>query len=269
MTDKSALEETNAASKATRKKRVPNSPPQGMHLFTRTARDTNADLIHQELRRKIVAMEFKPGHPLSEVNLSKQYELSRTPVREALLRLAEERLVEVVPKSGTFVARIPLSALPDILVVRRALETVTVKAAARFATKSQIIMMRANIERQREVAEAGDEAAFHEADEEFHAAIAASGGHGGIWDLIHQVKVHIDRCRRLTLPQEGRMQMAMKEHEAILDAIEQENPQKATKCIEKHLDRFLVDIPQFCKQHPDYFVHDLDMESEFAERTLS
>ena len=65
------------------------------------------------------------------------------------------------------------------------------------------------------------------------------------------------------------LQMAMKEHEAILDAIEEENPRKATKCIEKHLDRFLVDIPQFCKQHPDYFVHDLDMESEFAKRTLS
>ena len=100
--------------------------------------------------------------------------MSRTPVREALLRLAAEGLVDTVAKSGTFVARIPISALPEAIVVRKALEQVTARAAATHARRSQITNLKAILERQREAERAGDRGAFHRADEAFHAAVAVS-----------------------------------------------------------------------------------------------
>ena len=191
--------------------------------------------------------------------------LVRGVVREAILRLAEERLVEVVPKSGTFVARIPMSALPEAIVARRALEGVTVRAAAQHANRSQVTELVSLVQRQEEAAERGDPIAFHRADEDFHAAIARIGRYPGIWDLIQQVKVQIDRYRRLTLPQEGRMDMVAGEHLAVVRAIEAGDADLAVARMEEHLDKLQLDISVFLDMWPDYFVHDLP----FDERLLA
>ena len=129
-----------------------------------------------------MSMELHAGNADRREGDHAALRISRTPVREAVLRLAEERLVDVVPKSGTFVARIPLSVMREAIVARRALEAVTVRAATEKASESQLMELRAIIQRQRETAAAGDEAAFHAADNAFHAgdrrgrpAAAASG----------------------------------------------------------------------------------------------
>lgn len=241
----------------TRRRRAPNAPPAGAALHVAQGGLTIADTIHRDLRRQIVAMTLKPGTPISEKDVAARENVSRTPVREALLRLAEERLVEVVPKSGTFVARIPLSALPEALAARRALEGVTVRAAAEHATASQITGLRALVQRQQEEAEAGDQVAFHKADEDFHAAIARVGGYPGIWDLIQHAKVQLDRYRRLTLPQEGRMDIVVGEHGAVVEAIAARDADLAVARMEEHLGKLQLDIAVFRDMWPDFFVHDL------------
>ena len=210
-------------------------------------------------------MKLVPGTPISEKEVALEEKVSRTPVREAILRLAEERLVEVVPKSGIFVARIPMSALPEAIVARRALEGVTVRAAAQHANRSQVTELVSLVQRQEEAAERGDPVAFHRADEDFHAAIARIGRYPGIWDLIQQVKVQIDRYRRLTLPQEGRMDMVAGEHLAVVRAIEAGDADLAVARMEEHLDKLQLDISVFLDMWPDYFVHDLP----FDERLLA
>ncbi len=114
--------------------------------------------------------------------------VSRTPVREGLAAARCRRVfVDTVSNSGTFVARIPLRALPEAMVVRKALEQVTVRAAALNARKSEVTGLRAILERQREADAAGDRTAFHGADEAFHAAVATAGGYPGIWSLVQGV----------------------------------------------------------------------------------
>ena len=88
-------------------------------------------------------------------------------------------------------------------------------SGASLSTASQILSLQAILQRQREADDAGDRDAFHQADESFHAAIADVAGYPGIWTLIQQVKVHVDRFRQLTLPQLGRMGQVIAEHEAI------------------------------------------------------
>lgn len=243
-----------------RKPRAPNAPPaaRGRQPLLRAA--NNQDLVYRDLRQQIVSMALPPGSRISEKEIAQQYGISRTPVREAVLRLADERLVEVVPKSGTFVARIPLSLLPEALVARRALESATVSNAARVASESQIMSLKALIQRQRETAATGEEEAFHQADEDFHAGIAAAAGYRGIWDLVQQVKVHVDRYRRLTLPQPGRMKLVVEEHSAIVDALVARDAALAVRKMEDHLNKLRLDIAVFRDMWPDYFIHDIALE---------
>lgn len=242
-----------------RRRRNANAPPAGPARFAGNAPPTIADTIYRQLHKAIVGMALEPGTPISEKEIALAQGVSRTPVREAILRLAEERLVEVVPQSGTYVARIPLSALREAIVVRRALEGATVRAATAKATPSQIMSLRASIERQKETAEAGKEAAFHKADEDFHAGIAALAGYPGIWSLIQQVKVQVDRYRRLTLPQEGRMRLVVGEHAAVVEAMAKGDAERAVRCMEEHLDKLQFDIVVFRDMWPNFFVHDIEL----------
>ena len=84
--------------------------------------ETAAQLVHRRLRDDIVSMRRRPGDVIFEKEIAIEARVSRTPVREALLRLADERLIEIVPKSGTMVSRIPAEILPEIIVARAALD---------------------------------------------------------------------------------------------------------------------------------------------------
>lgn len=239
-----------------RRRRAQSRPPGGPARFSDVASTTHANSIYLELHRSIVAMELLPGTAISENAISDVMGVSRTPVREAVLRLTKEKLVEVVPQSGTFVARIPLSALTEAFVVRRALEAVTVRAAVLQVTPDQIMDFRALIQQQREIAETGNFETFHFADEEFHAAFAKVGRYPGIWDLIRQVKVQVDRYRRLTLPLPGRMALILHEHELVVDALATGNAELAIECMEQHLDHLKLDVSIFRDMWPNYFIHD-------------
>jgi GntR family transcriptional regulator, rspAB operon transcriptional repressor len=209
--------------------------------------------IYADLRAELVSLKRLPGEPISEAELARSYGFSRTPVREAVRKLADEGLIEIFPQSGTFAARIPLAALPETIVIRKALEETSARFAAERGQRSQIIALLAHLERQREASRASDRNAFHQADEAFHGAIAEAAGYRGIWALVEQVKVHVDRYRRLTLPQEGRMARAIHEHAAIAAAIESDDGARAALAMGVHLDGLLADIPDIRRLNPNYF----------------
>ncbi|WP_426443202.1 GntR family transcriptional regulator [Bradyrhizobium genosp. P] len=214
---------------------------------------TAAARIYTDLRAELVSLLRRPGDPILEAEIALSYGVSRTPVREAILRLSDEGLVEIFPQSGIFVSRIPLAALPEAIIVRRSLEETTARMATERASSSQILGLRSILERQREADVAGDREAFHQADEAFHATIADIAGHPGIWKLILQVKVHVDRFRRLTLPQRGRMAEVIAEHEAIMAEIEARNPAAAGIAMVRHLERLLADISATRHNNPEFF----------------
>jgi GntR family transcriptional regulator, rspAB operon transcriptional repressor len=217
--------------------------------------------IYADLRAQIVSLERRPGEPILESQIASIYGVSRTPVREAVLKLADEGLIEIFPQSGTFAARIPLAALPEAIVIRKALEETSARHAAERASRSQIVAIARIVERQREAQSTGDRDAFHLADEAFHSAIADAGGYPGIWTLVQQVKVHVDRYRRLTLPQAGRMKRVIAEHSLILTRIEAGDAVGAALAMAAHLDGLAADIPDICRLNPNYFA---EAKSAFA-----
>jgi len=232
---------------------TPAPPIARMRRNGRPRGATAASRIYAELRAELVSLARRPGETISENQIALDYGVSRTPVREAILKLADEGLVEIFPQSGIFVSRIPMAALPEAIIIRKALEETTTRMAAERATASQLLALHAILERQREAADARDREAFHQADEAFHAGIADVAGYPGIWTLILQVKVHVDRYRQLTLPQVGRMTEVIAEHEPILAAIEAHDPDRARLAMASHLERLLGDISAIQTINPEFF----------------
>lgn len=217
-------------------------------------RPTSATAIYAALRETIVSMQMLPGAQIQEKLLAERFGVSRTPVREALLRLVEEELVEIVPQSATRVARVPVAAIPEAVVIRTALEGATVERAAERAGEQAVAALDAVIAHQRLLAGAGDTRGFHEADEAFHEAIAEIAGLPGVWRLLRSVKVQIDRARRLTLPALGRMDQVIGEHQAIRHAIATGDAAAARAAMNGHLSAVIPDVDRLRLDHPQFFI---------------
>ncbi|MGQ9369294.1 GntR family transcriptional regulator [Azospirillum sp. ST 5-10] len=216
-------------------------------------RGSTATTVYRALREDIVSLRRKPGDPIVEKQLAETFGVSRTPVREAVLKLADEGLVEIFPQSGTFVSRIPLPALPEAGLIRRSLEGTVVRLAAERASRSQIAQLRTHLAKQLEADAAHDLDGFHQADEAFHATIAEIAGAPGVWTVVRAVKVQVDRCRRLTLPVAGHIAKAIAEHEAIVDAIAAHDPERAARAVSDHLDGLELTIDDIRHATPLYF----------------
>lgn len=224
----------------------------------KSVRETAGNRILVDLRRRILDLALQPGQPLVEKELTAAFHVSRTPVREALIRLAEEGLVEIFPQSGTFVGRIPQHALAEAVVVRTALESAAVRHAivraiggsddAAFDSLERIIV------RQEAYASIADNENFHAADEAFHAQIAEIAGHPSLWRVAQQAKTQIDRCRRLTLPVPGRMQTVIGEHRDILAALRARDEKQALAALDHHLSVVVPDAAALKARFPHYFV---------------
>lgn len=225
----------------------------GMVLRSSQRGATMASVVFRELRDEIVSMQRKPGEAIAEKQIAESYGVSRTPVREAVLRLADDGLVEVFPQSGTYVSRIPLDRLPEAIVIRKALEEGTVRHAASRATAADIRALRANLELQEHMRVSGDHEGFHQSDEAFHALLAEISGYPGFWTVIQQVKVQVDRCRRLTLPEPGRLVRVISEHTAVVEAIAAHDPERAVRSIAAHLDGLRTAVDAVSASHSQYF----------------
>jgi GntR family transcriptional regulator, rspAB operon transcriptional repressor len=210
------------------------------------------------LRQRIVEMSMLPGERIVERDIAEEWGISRTPVHEAVQRLADEGLVEVLPRSGTFVSRIPLDALEEAMLVRNALETAIIQKAAERATQEGVARLRAILAEEEAAIASDDLRAFHRSDEQFHAALAELSGYPGVWPIILQAKTQMDRYRQLTLPLEGRMSGVLAEHRAVVDAVASGDPAQAAEAMREHLDHVLPVLEMTRKLRPEFFTSHLN-----------
>jgi GntR family transcriptional regulator, rspAB operon transcriptional repressor len=210
------------------------------------------------LRDAIVSGELEPGRQLSENELATRLGVSRTPVREALVRLRDDRLVEIVPQLGTFVTQISEAAVADAYFVREALECAAVREAAVHAQKDDVAALRAMIARQDDVRAAGDYARWFVLNDEFHRALSDLSDHPIAWTLICRVSGHLDRIRRLSLPQPRYLDQMLGEHRLILKTIARGDPDAAEDAMRHHLRMVLTALPLLRASYPDYFAIDPD-----------
>jgi DNA-binding GntR family transcriptional regulator len=223
---------------------------------TRDRRSRPRGQIYALLRDAIVSAELAPGRQLSENELAALLGVSRTPIREALQRLRDDRLVEIVPQLGTFVTRISEDAVADAQFVREALECSAVRAAALRARDPDLAGLEAIIRGQEAAREAADFDAFYVLDDDLHHALCDLSGHEIAWSLSQRAKGHLNRVRRLSLPEPGYLMEMISEHRAVVAAVAARDPDAAEHALRHHLRMVLSTLPAIRAQHPDYFESD-------------
>jgi len=213
--------------------------------------------VYTTLRDAIVSGQLEPGRQISENELAARLGVSRTPIREALQRLREERLVAVVPQYGTFVTHISESAVSDAQFVREALECAAIRGTALRARDQDLAALEAIIRRQDAAREANDSDSFYVLDDELHQLLCDLSGHDIAWSLSQRAKGHLNRIRRLSMPEPGYMMEMIGEHRAVVAAVAAHDPDEAEQTLRHHLRMVLSTLPAIREQHPDYFEEEI------------
>lgn len=215
-------------------------------------RQGSGDLF-EILREEIVSLILSPGTVLSRQDLQARFGLSSTPIRDALLRLQTEGLVDVFPQHATLVSAIDVDHARQGQFLRRAVEIEIVRDLARRPDADLIARLRASIRKQHAFAGLDDHEAFAAEDRAFHRMMYQACHLDGIWALVRSRSGHIDRLRRLHLPQEGKIREILGAHAGIVDALEAGDVAGAQDALREHLSRSLLFVDSLRETHPDYF----------------
>ena len=211
-----------------------------------------APQVFERLRKLITSLALPPGSPLSRNSLAEQFGVSSTPIRDALMRLEEEGLVEVFPQYATVVSRIDVGLAQQAHFLRQALELEIVKALALEHAEPLVDQLNGVIALQQKFAKAGDFEKFMAADNDFHQQLYTATGNQGLWDLVRSRSGHIDRLRRLHLPSPGKAQDIVRHHKLIVTAISGSQPDDAQRHLRKHLSGTLGYLAEIRARFPEY-----------------
>ncbi len=225
-----------------------------MNRFSRSPIAGNTgERVYAILREAIVTAELEPGRQLSENELADLLGVSRTPLRGALARLKEDRLVAIVPQLGTFVTMISRSAVEDAAFVREALECAAIRLATERISESGLEEIQANLSAQERAESNHDAETFDLLDEDLHRTICQQSGHEIAWALSRRANGHLDRVRRLSLPDNSYLSEMVSEHKSMVAAIANGDPDRAEAELRRHLRMVLSSLDQIRSRHPEYF----------------
>jgi DNA-binding GntR family transcriptional regulator len=219
-------------------------------------RNTIATQIRSVLRRDIITGRLAPRTMLSEQELSSRFGVSRTPIREAMIKLSEESLVEIFPQYGSFVAPIKLSEVFDCQFTREALECAAVEKAVAQIDELQIRQLKSVIERQRVLHRAEDQQGFFRADEDLHALILRIAGHPTAWHFVENAKAQMDRVRYLAMTIPRKQSAVVAEHTAIVENLVARDRNGAVAAMRVHLRGIFRTLEILTAEKNEYFATD-------------
>jgi GntR family transcriptional regulator, rspAB operon transcriptional repressor len=213
------------------------SPAQSM--LSRTKLDRRRpmrDQIYPIIRDLILTGTIKPGDAIDEKAIALQLNISRTPVREAVKKLSDEHLVDVVAQSGTRAARIDAKEIEQAYLIRRALEMESAAHAAPFMNDGHAESLNDILSLHERSIEQNKFIKAIALDDSFHRQIAQIGELPRLWHMIEISKAHLDRCRHMLLPRAGEAAATLEQHRTIIRALNTKKPDVAREAMRFHLD---------------------------------
>ncbi|WP_435167569.1 GntR family transcriptional regulator [Falsirhodobacter sp. 1013] len=210
--------------------------------------------IYDALRQRIITLDLPPGTTLSRTELTEEYGVSQTPLREALQKLAHDGLVTIRPQSKTVVSRIDTEQLREAHFLRVALETEVSRRLAEEVPEGTIARLRSIIRMQQAVADDPSQyRIFQELDELFHQTLFIAAGQPDLHRLVRERAGHMERVRQLHLPHPGKISDILERHTDIVDRIEAQDAPGAMEAARVHLSRTVMQVEALREKHPDYF----------------
>lgn len=214
--------------------------------------ETMAWRVVGALRDDIVSMALKPGDVISESDIAARYGVSRQPVREAFIRLAQQGLLLIRPKRATVVKKISPEGVRQSRFIRESIEVEIVRRLAAKGGEQAGAVLTELIAEQERASRAKDSRQFHLADELFHRTLARLAGVEYAWQLIDDHKMQLDRVRYLTLGVSS-AQVAIGEHKIIVGNVARGDVAGAEAAMRAHLGRAEILLTQTINDFPDYF----------------
>lgn len=223
-----------------------------MVLTERYPHESGRDYAKRVIRDKIISLELEPGAAISDRELASWMNLSRTPVREALLDLAKVKIVEIYPQRGSVVAPIDYNLVEEAQFVRSVLEVAVVQLACERATQEQLEQLKENVALQEFYYQHGSSERLLEMDDEFHRLLFQIAGRMQAYEMMRSITVHFDRVRSLAVTA-VKEHLWMSDHRNICEAVAAHDQETARQLMEKHLNRYKVDETALREQYPQYF----------------
>lgn len=191
---------------------------------------------YQAIRQEILSNKLRSGQPVPVERFVKELKLSRTPVREAILRLHREGLIEVRPRMGTFVSHLDIHQIRDMYELRRLLEGHAAKLAASRVPVDAVRSLRRELEAYRTEGPKVDSAGMSGSGKKVHLLILEHCGNRALQDMLRSMQDHFARFRSISLDIPEKVISSHAEHLAILSALESGSGEEAERLIHQHFD---------------------------------
>lgn len=223
-----------------------------MAKSNRTVSETVYDILH----RNIINLNIVPGTIMSEKEISDKMEVSRTPVREAFIRLSNEALVDVIPQKGSFVSKISLPRVKEERFLRESLELAILNDLVRHKKHINLSDIKSNLEEQEKALSAGDNTRFVELDDDFHALLFREAGKSRCHDVVVSFSGHYRRLRYLSGSVSGVCESNLSDHKELMTFIEKRDLEGAILLVKNHLRRLNIEKNFIYDKFREYFEDD-------------
>ncbi len=214
---------------------------------------SKADAVYGELKEAILTGALEPGRLIDKAMLCEKLGVSRFPVSAAVSRLAYDRLVNVAPQRGSFVSKISIADVAERLFIRSALEGEIAADAARRMSPSDKEALAANLRESKFAVEANYRALVYATDVAFNQIFTDRLGMARASEILDNLRVHLERVRRLLMSPQGRIREVLREHEAIVAAVERGDPTAACDAMRRHLSITGDLLAAVVRQRPEMF----------------
>lgn len=211
------------------------------------------EMVYRTLRDKIVSMELKPGTTISTQEIADSMSVSRTPVREAFIRLQREDLLDVTPQRSTVVSKINMDRVYQERFIREALEIEVAQKFIEVATPEVLARMRRNIEKQYAAIEEQRYVDYLELDNALHQTAFTETHEDLGRSIVQQMNGHYDRIRLISAWEGQIVYIAMQEHEKYVDYIERKDALHARKLLRSHLQALRMQEEILLTNWSEYF----------------
>ncbi|WP_409500609.1 GntR family transcriptional regulator [Mannheimia glucosida] len=215
-------------------------------------RESSRDYAYRLIREMIINMELIPGSKVSETELAELLGISRTPVREALIDLARNKVVTIQPQKGTFISLIDPLLVEEARFLRLTVEKEVVALLCEEQYQSDINILDECIALQEFYLNQKNYEKFLELDNQLHQLFFKLTDKNNIYELMKGLNIHFDRARTFIFKHKPSMK-TVEEHKEILSAIRHQDKERAKQCIEQHLHQYILDKEQFEKEYSYYF----------------
>lgn len=224
-----------------------------IHLIERFAQESTREYVRRLLRANILDLTLSPGSPVAEKDIAEILAVSRTPVREAFIKLAQEGVLEIIPQKGSYVSLIDPEQVEDVRFCREVLEKEVIKIACTSFPKEDLFKLQSSLTLQSLCIQEKNYSRFFELDAEMHGVIFAGCKKARIWSMLQQMNIHYDRVRMLNLVLGFDWEPLLRQHYAIYDAIVGQNPELGLRVMDVHLNKVTIDLRQLQEQFGHFF----------------